>query len=286
VYSASHITAIVSSKASDGNELPECIFGQIYKDAIRGSRSFSTRILQSLFGIFTNPNKDINNSCSVHESREGMNAIDRNSSSFLGKIPLLCFAAEIIAHLPYNHLGDVLFIVHHVSGSVAMEGNEFMMRFTDFLHPYGLTNNKDADLTEKDIIEKAARAKKPSKNTALKVIHSKKFDLSMFAELCAASVTMVLLLRLKLYLRQAYSGVTEVRLREYLPNEKERITDRGISPSAEISRFNANIPNSYKVDGQTFDRDGLIRQYAEFRSLMRDNYDFHTCEQDDEQEPK
>ena len=89
---------------------------------------------------------------------------------------------------------------------------------------------------------------------------------------------MVLLLRLKLFLSQAYSGVTEVRLREYLPNDKERITDRGVSPYTEISRFNATIPNSYKADGQAF----LIKM--DFRSLMRENYDFRICNSSDNDE--
>ena len=59
-----------------------------------------------------------------------------------------------------------------------MERNEFMLKFTEFFHPYRLRCNKDADLSEKDKLETAAMAKKPSKNNALKIIHSKKFDIS------------------------------------------------------------------------------------------------------------
>lgn len=278
----SHVTALVSSKTSDGKELSECIFGQIFKDAIRSSRLYSTRILRSLFALFTNPNKHFNDHTFVQENHDVMDVCGENSSSFLCRIPLLSFTAEIIAHLPYNHLGDVLFIVHHVSGNIAMEGNDFMMRFAEFLYPFGLTNNEDGDLTEEDIIEKAARGKSSSQKNVLKIIQSKKFDISKFADMCAEASVMVLLLRLKLHLRQAYSGVTEVRLREYLPNEKEKITDRGASPLAEMSRFNADIPKPYKVDGQTFDKGALIKQYSEFRRLMRGNYDFHTHDDDEE----
>ena len=94
-----------------------------------------------------------------------------------------------------------------------MEGNEFLMRFADFLRPFGLAND---DITEEDPIEKAAFRIKPRK--VLKTFSTS--NMSKFADLCAEASVMVLLLRLILYLRRAYSGVTETRLREYLRNEK------------------------------------------------------------------
>jgi len=277
----SYVTALVLRKCFDGNDLSECIFGQIFKDAIRNSRSHSTRILLSLLGLFTNTNKNSHNHASTPEgSHRQINSSD-NSDSFLCKIPLLCFAAEIVAHLPYNHLADVLFIVHQISGSISVDGNEFMMRFADFLQPYGLTN-EDGDLTEMDVIEKAASSKKPSTKKALKCMRNDDFDESKFANLCAEASALVLLLRLKLFLRQEYSGVTETRLREYLPNEKEKISDRGISAIVTNSMFNANIPSSFKTDSKSFDKDALIRQYAEFRRLMRGNDEFHSAEDTDD----
>jgi len=83
----SHVTALVETQ--DG---PQCIFGQIFKDAIRSSRLHRFKFLQSLLGLFTNSNKHINDRSSVQGD---------NSSSFLCKIPLLCFAAEIIVSVAF-----------------------------------------------------------------------------------------------------------------------------------------------------------------------------------------
>mmetsp|Transcript_29228 Transcript_29228/g.60734 ORF Transcript_29228/g.60734 Transcript_29228/m.60734 type:complete len:1733 (-) Transcript_29228:882-6080(-) len=49
------------------------------------------------------------------------------------KLPLLLFASQILAHLPYNSLSDPLFIIYHSSCICALDGNEILVRFAALL---------------------------------------------------------------------------------------------------------------------------------------------------------
>ncbi len=49
------------------------------------------------------------------------------------KLPLLLFASQILAHLPYNSLSDPLFIIYHSSCICALDGNEILVRFAELL---------------------------------------------------------------------------------------------------------------------------------------------------------
>ena len=91
-----YVTALVSSTLSDGNEMVEYIFGQIFKDTVRSSRHHSIRILKSLLGLFTTSNKSIDNDGSIGDTNEEMDSCGKDTSSFLQKLPLMCFAAEIL----------------------------------------------------------------------------------------------------------------------------------------------------------------------------------------------
>eukprot|EP00559_Dactyliosolen_fragilissimus_P006500 CAMPEP_0184859868 /NCGR_PEP_ID=MMETSP0580-20130426/4833_1 /TAXON_ID=1118495 /ORGANISM="Dactyliosolen fragilissimus" /LENGTH=1965 /DNA_ID=CAMNT_0027356725 /DNA_START=12 /DNA_END=5909 /DNA_ORIENTATION=+ len=255
----SHVTALIGKSS-------ECIFGQIFKDAVRSSRSQSIRILRSLLGLF---------------GKSGENRIDGSAShriarneSLLDHIPLLSFAAEVIAHLPYNHLGDILFIIYHISNTVAMEGNAHVEKFALFLQSYNLSNTDkyDADIAQEDKLEKASKEDYPSRVKELEIILSNSFDTEKFAELCAEASSFVLLLRLKDFFRKTYNGVTAIRLRDYMPNEKERITDRGLSQPSDMSTFDSDI-ESLKND-MSLDLDSLIRLYSNFRQVMRANEAF------------
>lgn len=83
-----------------------------------------------------------------------------------------------------------------------------------------------------------------------------------------------LLLNLKNFLRKAYN-LSEARITEYLPSEKERINERGISISEGTPKFCAHVipifeplpgaNNGYRIDWNT-----AIRTYALFRTLMRE----------------
>lgn len=49
------------------------------------------------------------------------------------RLPLLAFASQILAHLPYTSLCDPLFIIYHSSCITALDGNEILVRFAALL---------------------------------------------------------------------------------------------------------------------------------------------------------
>lgn len=161
------------------------------------------------------------------------------------------------AHLPYNHLGDVLFIIHHISQIILMEGHDLFDKIDHFLRPYGVVNKKIND-----------------GKVNISSICMKHFDVNKFAEFCAKASSLVLLLRLKFFLRKAYIGITAIRLQSYTPSEKERTTDRGISKPTCITKFNSDIESAFKDDNVTFDIESLMRLYTEFRTLLILNNNF------------
>lgn len=181
---------------------------------------------------------------------------------------MLSFISEVIAFLPYNHLENVLYIVHQIIGIISVEGNDVMSRLTAFLRPYGLSSEDD-DPNEEDKLERATRNKCPSKAKGISNITKQSFDFEKFRSLCVEASAMVLLLRLQSFLREAFSGVTMTRLIEYMPGAKERISDRAPNRISNITPFNSRIPLVSASESKSINLDNSIRQYAAFRKLMR-----------------
>jgi hypothetical protein len=78
-----------------------------------------------------------------------------------------------------------------------------------------------------------------------------------------------LLLNLKDFLRKSYN-LSEARITEYLPSEKERINEKGISIAEGTPRFSAPVLPIFSGDGDEIDWNTAIRTYAQFRILMRE----------------
>jgi hypothetical protein len=174
----------------------------------------------------------------------------------------------ILAYLPFNHLGDVLFILYSISEIVALEGNEIAQNLKDFLVSNGFSD-ADIDPNYIDHIEKAAAKKNPTRTKTLAVMSkAAQFDSSIFSQLCFQGCSLSLLVRLYFYLLEVYKGVSEKRLVEYEPSEKERINDRGTVRSTDVLHFDSKIPCARNQNG-LLDKDNLVRQYAIFRSSMR-----------------
>lgn len=89
-----------------------------------------------------------------------------------------------------------------------------------------------------------------------------------FLGLCGEAAALILLLRLKSFLRKLYN-LSETRCLEYDPTSKDRIGEKGISKTEFFKAFDASIPMAMHSQ-KAVDKDSLIRQYAEFRRLMRD----------------
>jgi len=101
-------------------------------------------------------------------------------------IKMRCFMTAILAYLPFNHLGDVLFPLYSISEIVALEGNEIAQNLKDILVSNGFAD-AEIDPNYIDDVEKAVGKKKnPSRTKTLAVMRkAAQFDTSsLFSQLC------------------------------------------------------------------------------------------------------
>jgi cohesin loading factor subunit SCC2 len=241
----------------------ECIFGDIFTICVASSKVQRQGLYKNLLRLFESRD---------NESRdEGPKATGETEARAPVDVSLLCFVAEILAHLPYNTAMDPLFIIYHVSSVAALQGGQLSDRLAAFLRPFGLSGNDEFDESNagEDSLERAAQSKTPCRHKEATPISGKGFKLKEFAELCAEAAAIALLLRLKSFLRKVYS-LSETRCLEYTPDAKERPFDKNISKPEKMPRFDASIPLAVATDkdGKIY-KDALIRQYAEFRRSMR-----------------
>jgi hypothetical protein len=92
----------------------------------------------------------------------------------------------ILAYLPFNHLGDVLFPLYSISEIVALEVNEIAQNLKDILVSNGFAD-AEIDPNYIDDVEKAVGKKKnPSRTKTLAVMRkAAQFDSSsLFSQLC------------------------------------------------------------------------------------------------------
>lgn len=82
---------------------------------------------------------------------------------------------------------------------------------------------------------------------------------------CACS----LLLNLNEFLRKGYN-LSESRITEYLPSEKERINEKGISIAEGTPKFTVPVSPIFSAGDHEIDWNTAIRTYALFRVLMRE----------------
>jgi cohesin loading factor subunit SCC2 len=234
----------------------ECIFDSVFIECIRSSAKQRHGLYRNLLSLFE----------VVKESGSG-----RGHSKSLDRVDLdlLSFSSQVLAHLPYNSVGDPLFIIYHISSTIAFQGSQLLDRLADVLRPVGLASDDELDETNvgEDALERAAKTKFPKNTQEAKALGSKDFDSKTFMTLCRDGAALTLLLRLKSHLRALYN-LTETRCLEYDPLAKERICDKGVSKTDVRKPFVAQLHMNSKP--KKSDIDSLIRQYADFRRLMRE----------------
>ena len=243
-------TAVVPVES--GRKL-ECLFASVYQECIASSRKQREGLFKNLLSLF--------------QSRSGSTKSSRSKTTDSG---LLSFASQILAFLPYTAPSDPLFIIYHITSMTTLSGERILDDFAKLLRPVGLASEDELDETNlsEDVLEKAARSKFPSRTLEAKALMSGAFDSASFAKCCNAALSVVLLLRLKGYLCKAFH-ISEIRCLEYDPNNKDKVGDK--LPSRDVShQFDATVPNNMKRKDGSVDVDVCIRQYAEFRRLMRE----------------
>lgn len=182
-------------------------------------------------------------------------------------LPLLSFASEILAHLPYNSLNDPLFIVYHSSCITALDGQAIINRFAEIFG--GDICDPNAD---EDEIERAWKKNSTfdPKNFGLKT----KSKQHQFSQLCINACRILPLLQLKKFLVKAYN-LSEARMSEYVPSEKERINEKGVSIGASIAAFSCCLPPIFDMQ-QNVIWSNAAEIYASIRLLMRE-CEIETC---------
>lgn len=248
VYNA--VSAVVVT-ATNNRTTVQSIFGSVFEECIVKNRKQRLGLYKTLLGIFE-----------VDQSEDDVNKTDDVAKD----LSLLSFAAQILAHLPYNTASDPLYIIYHLTSIIVLQGQYVTDRMFHFLRQYEVSSRDDLDdsNTIEDAFEKAASSKFPSRTKEARPLSMKTFDLKTFAKLVHDGTAISLLLRLKSFLCKIYH-LSEIRCMEFEPNEKGRLTEKGISPIVISERFDASIA----ATAGPIDKDLLLRQYAEFRSLMR-----------------
>lgn len=257
VYPNREVSAVIQTKQGDKNVI-DCIFSAVFKGCIRSSAKNKSGLFRNLLSLF-----------SGDESTETM----KKGTTTVEKIPLLSFVSQVLAHLPYITADDPLFLVYNVQGMVAVQGQQLVDKLTIFLQNQGIprVTAHDELNTEQDSLEIAANSTHPSRCPRALAMKSVDFKLDHFVELCAQASVIVLLLRLKTFLRAAYN-VSEARCLEYSPENKEQKRVK-IVASPKIPHVFDSRTQTFFISGPScktsVDSDNLIRQYAEFRLLMR-----------------
>jgi cohesin loading factor subunit SCC2 len=245
-----------------GNASFECVFGSVFRECIISITKQRHGLFRNLLGLFNV--KDRAGSLETKTRKSSMNGIRAV------ELPLLSFAAQVLAHLPYNVASDPLYIIHHISSTVALQGADLLDRLSSLLRPYGLSSSDEYDEsnTGEDDLERAAIRNTPTHAKEATPLMQPDFDTKGFAELCGEAAAITLLLRLKTFLRRAYN-LTESRILGYDPEAKERIADK-VSVKLSSLIFRSSIPmKTFSSDAKDIDMDALILQYSEFRKLMR-----------------
>jgi cohesin loading factor subunit SCC2 len=230
----------------------ECIFSSVFRECIGNIRKQRHGFFKNLLSLFK-----------LKTDSRGQKAEGKD-------LALLSFVSQILAHLEYRSADDPLFIIHEITSMVTLQGAETLDKMAAVLRKVGLASSDecDDDIAIEDALERASRSKFPSRTNEAHPLAANSFDMPQFVSLCQDGMAFGLVLRLKSFLRRAYN-LSETRCLEYDPSATERICDKGAPKAVTSKPFNASVPQVLHATGRV-DIDALIRQYAEFRQLMRE----------------
>lgn len=248
-----HASAIILVQEGKKTSI-QCVFSRVFKECISSNRKQRQGFLKNLISLF----------------RLSSAPLQDKSKTGTEDLLLFSFASQILAHLEYTIAEDPLFVIHQISSTVALQGTDTLYRMTTLLREVGLVSSDQYgdDLQDVDQLEKASMTRFPSRTKEASALSLPQFQLNAFADLCRKGVALSLLLRLKLFLRDAYN-LSNTRCLEYDPNNTERDADRSATKIEFCTPFDASVHQSFVNKSGRPDKDALIRHYAAFRKLMR-----------------
>ncbi|MGH7974505.1 MAG: hypothetical protein ACREBR_03170, partial [bacterium] len=146
----SSITAVVRDSTLDSDrDSVQCIFGPIYKDCLSSSKVQKQSLYKSLLNVFCRKRKwrsDINEDdlkgsaileATVKKSKRRSTTVSSKKSimvSVAEELPLLSYAVQILAHLPYTSSADVLFVAHSIPNITSVQGTQLSDRLANFIN--------------------------------------------------------------------------------------------------------------------------------------------------------
>jgi len=253
------VSALITIK-KDGGLQKECVFGSVYKECISKIKKQRRGLLRHLLNEFDTQ--------SLKKEDLKKNDLHKN------ELMLLSYTSQVIAYLPYNFSSDVLYIIYYISSNIALQGADLLDKFDAFLRPYGLASVDELDEsnTEEDDLEVAVKDYYPYPARNIAVLSKKSFDQLEFSHLCSEAGCLVLLLRLKCFLKETYN-LSESRCTGYNPDAKT-VGEKPVQRSSTSSVFDSKMPihscNKNKTQNKQDLQDGMIIIYAEFRRRMRE----------------
>jgi cohesin loading factor subunit SCC2 len=165
------VTALLENNSEGARVSFNTIFDEVIKESsIRNKKAQRQALYKSIIGMFE---REAGDSILTKATDSTRDDVDR--------LPLLAFASQILAHLPYNCTADPLFIVYHASCITALEGNELLLRLAE------LVGNDVCDPNAgEDELEKCAKLKNPKTSAfASKLIKDDdNFSATEFGALC------------------------------------------------------------------------------------------------------
>lgn len=279
LYPNKEVSALTKVRRGD-TVSTECVFSNVFKECVVRNRKQRLGFYGNLLGLFVVPDAivsegDLLDEAAKHPNKRRKSSLSKSSGATPAvDVDLICFASQILAHLPYESSGDPLYIIHEINATIWLHGERIVEGFASILRTVGLASSDELDESNssEDALERVARAKFPSRTKEAKALSSPEFDMLAFANLCREGAALTLLLRLKNFLRRLYN-LSGVRIQEYDPNGKETIADKGITKSTTASKtFDSSLGiggSSPTLDDSNINLDPLIRVYAEFRLLVR-----------------
>ena len=276
VYPTKEVSALIKIKRGHRADY-ESVFDNVFRECVISSRKQREGLYKRLLGMFER-SEEISTPPVISSSAKKKKSRSRRSTGAFDEpdtdsdISLLSFAAQVLAYLPYSSYGDPLFIQHHVTAIVALQGSQLQDKLAEFLRPYGLSSSDEFDETnaEEDALEIAAKSNSPFRAKEAEPLLVDNFDWPGFVELCKQASALALLLRLKAFLRKRYN-LSEARCLEYNPDAKERSFGRNIVYRNEnMPPFHSSVATVSPDSLVHGDEDRLIHHYAAFRKLMRE----------------
>ena len=281
------VTAVVLTRGKETGV--RCIFQDIFNECVGTSRSQRQAVYRACIGIFqdflsdndaesmsevidSSPSKRTRSpkiSPNKRRRKRSESGPSRNRNKFVAddempspSLDLCVFSAQILAHLEYTELADPLYLLQVlVHPLIDMQGREILDRLLKIVH-----TDDDFDDDQDDPIEKIFGSQRKSSDIEKQELCNRLFANSKFEVLIEKASAIVLLLRLKIFLK-TYYGISEEKIIAFGNDSAAFMKDK-CSSSNRCAIYSQTLPATTK-DLKT-KAVGYLKQHIEFRRLMRD----------------